>query len=696
MSGIQKRILGNLGKSGPFLAVVTNHLDPTYMGGLEVVLKQGITGSTVAKGAALPVRYLSPFYGVTSIKFEGNNSSDFNDVQKSYGMWMVPPDYGSTVMVIFVDGDPNQGYWIGCVQDEFQNHMVPGIAATKNASITPEQKRKYGTSMLPVAEFNKSTEKLTVPNPNKISKPVHPFAERLLAQGLIADTIRGVTTSGARREVPSQVFGISTPGPKDTSDGAKQGTIGSQNGGILTPVSRLGGTTFVMDDGDVNGQNELVRIRTRTGHQILLHNSQDLIYIANGQGTAWIELTGNGKIDIYAEDSVSIHSKVDFNFRADRDVNIEAGRSVNINSFGTVDINCVEDFTLICDKDGKIDFRNNGNIIGRSELRLQADGNLHLNAKSEMHQTAAADLHINSGANSYQTSVGNMDLKADGKMKQSSGGDFHVNAGGIYYETASKIHMNGPKAEKAVSATAADAAEEGVRLNAYTLPNRESSSGWSDGKFYKADDIVSTMRRVPTHEPWDHHENVAPNDFSEVQLDNSTPQTITVNYKNPPATKGTAPDPTGNVEQDNIAAFLWMIRVCEGTYTSDGYKTMYTGKLFSSYAEHPNQANTAKIGGKSVTSTAAGAYQFLYSTWNECKRALALTDFSPPNQDKAAIYLIQSRGALSDVKAGNFTKAVDKCKTIWASLPGSPYGQNPKQYAQAVSYYKQAGGKFVA
>ncbi|MFM6199336.1 MAG: hypothetical protein ACKPE1_09375, partial [Dolichospermum sp.] len=66
--------------------------------------------------------------------------------------------------------------------------------------------------------------------------------------------------------------------------------------------------SFVMDDGDKDGQNELVRIRTRTGHQILLHNSADLIYIANAKGTAWVELTSNGKIDIFAQDSVSIHT----------------------------------------------------------------------------------------------------------------------------------------------------------------------------------------------------------------------------------------------------------------------------------------------------------------------------------------------------------------------------------------------------
>lgn len=41
--------------------------------------------------------------------------------------------------------------------------------------------------------------------------------------------------------------------------------------------------------------NELFRIRTRTGHQILLHNSEDLVYIANANGTAWIEMTAYAK-----------------------------------------------------------------------------------------------------------------------------------------------------------------------------------------------------------------------------------------------------------------------------------------------------------------------------------------------------------------------------------------------------------------
>jgi len=247
------------------------------MGGMEVALVRGIPNNVHQQADTYHVRYLNPFYGVTSVRFEGNNSSDFNDVQKSYGMWMIPPDVGTTVMVIFINGDPNQGFWMGCVQDKYQNHMVPGIAASLETAMTEEQRKKYGTTYLPVAEFNKKTHLPNNPNIEKILKPIHPFADRLLAQGLLLDTIRGVTSTSARREVPSSVFGISTPGPIDTSPGAKRGKIG-YSGNLQAPVSRLGGSTFVMDDGDVNGQNELVRIRTRTGHQILLHNSRPYLH----------------------------------------------------------------------------------------------------------------------------------------------------------------------------------------------------------------------------------------------------------------------------------------------------------------------------------------------------------------------------------------------------------------------------------
>ena len=185
--GSDNRATRPLPSPGPFLAEITNHLDATYMGMLEVSLVKSVQPDVKNQGNTYIVRYLSPFYGVTNPKFQGNESKNFNDVQKSYGMWMIPPDVGSRVLVIFLDGDPNQGYWIGCVQDMFQNHMVPGIAASQYTDITPEQEARYGTKYLPVGEYLKTVDRGDTPNPNKIKKPVHPFADRLLAQGLLLD-----------------------------------------------------------------------------------------------------------------------------------------------------------------------------------------------------------------------------------------------------------------------------------------------------------------------------------------------------------------------------------------------------------------------------------------------------------------------------------------------------------------------------
>jgi len=496
---IQTRRRQKLPHPGPWLGVITNYLDPTYMGGLEVSLIKSTQGEVTLQSETVVVRYMTPFYGVTSIKHEGTNSADFNDVQKSYGMWFVPPDIGTTVMCMFIDGDPNSGYWLGCVPETFQNHMIPGLAASQTVAMTAEQERKYGTRNVPVGEFLKKGRDLSNPKPDTFTKPIHPFADRLLAQGLLTDTIRGTTTSGARREIPSAVFGISTPGPLDPN--GKKGYIGYES--ISTaPVSRLGGTQLVFDDGDLNGQNELVRIRTRTGHQILMHNSQDLIYIGNSKGSAWVELTSNGKIDIYAEDSISIHTEQDFNFRADRDVNIEAGRNINFRAEKNMETNVSGHYFLSVDEEARIVF---------SKTKDETIG-----ANSKL--TIIGNHEILSGASIKISAEATMNLASEGNMRQSTGASFHVGAAGNYYESATAIHMNGPAAE---AAEAAEQATVPPDLPLYSLPNRQKSAGWENGQFYKASPIRSIMQRVPTHEPWDQHENNNPKQFSPEATDNT-------------------------------------------------------------------------------------------------------------------------------------------------------------------------------
>lgn len=141
----------------------------------------------------------------------------------------------------------------------------------------------------------------------------------------------------------------------------------------------------------------------------------------------------------------------------------------------------------------------------------------------------------------------------------------------------------------------------------------------------------------------------------------------------------------------NVKAFLKVIRRGEGTSDAGGYNRLFGGGSFSSFVDHPRQL-VKKSG---YTSTAAGAYQFIISTWDETARELGLKDFTPASQDLAAVGRIAARGALEDVKAGRFEAAIRKCAREWASLPYSPYGQPVISIATAQSVYSANGGSYA-
>lgn len=150
-----------------------------------------------------------------------------------------------------------------------------------------------------------------------------------------------------------------------------------------------------------------------------------------------------------------------------------------------------------------------------------------------------------------------------------------------------------------------------------------------------------------------------------------------------------------HLQHPNVQAFLRMLRHGEGTAGDDGYRVMFGGGLFDSFADHPRQRITRKLGGKPITSTAAGAYQFLERTWDGLVKQYGFADFSPTNQDLGAVALIKGRKALDDVIAGRFEQAVAKCNREWASLPGSPYGQPVVTMARARQEYEAHGGQYA-
>lgn len=143
----------------------------------------------------------------------------------------------------------------------------------------------------------------------------------------------------------------------------------------------------------------------------------------------------------------------------------------------------------------------------------------------------------------------------------------------------------------------------------------------------------------------------------------------------------------------NEKAFLDMIAISEGTSTikasENGYNVIVGGKLFQGYTDHPRKL--VKLNEK-LSSTAAGRYQLLSRYYDAYKKSLRLPDFSPASQDAIALQQIKECRALDDVRAGRFVEAVDKCKRIWASLPGAGYGQHENKIEKLQIAYLDAGG----
>lgn len=325
--------------SGPHIGIVKNNSDPARLGRLQVWIPD-LGGEETEPSNWYTISYASPYFGSTQGLPGAEDETKFGYEQQTYGFWAVPPDIGNFVLVTFVMGDASRGYWFACIPNTPVTHMVPGIARAVNADktlasdVAVKGRINPATDYVPVTELNTNVkERDNDPNFVTAPKTAHIFqANVVLLQGLETDPVRGTITSSVQRDTPSQVFGISTPGRTfpDTAvdfpnidDLLKSGELP-----ILTYQSfpaRKGGHTFVMDDGDLKGKDNLVRLRTAGGHTILMHDTEDIFYIINKTGNAWVELTRDGSINVFSNQDLNIRAARDLNFHADANINIHSG-----------------------------------------------------------------------------------------------------------------------------------------------------------------------------------------------------------------------------------------------------------------------------------------------------------------------------------------------------------------------------------
>jgi len=441
---------------GPFFGVVMNNVDPTRSGRLQVYIEAFADGSMDDDTKWTTVNYLPPFYGATPLgNAPDTGPGSYPGNQTSYGMWFTPPDLGVTVICWFVDGDRSQGYYLSAVPLNGINHMVPAIGAESNYIPGNANQEAYfeNAALMPVTEINANNERLD--NAGRFydqAKPIQSVvAASLFQQGLAKDIERGPIRSSSQRESPSSVFGILTPGVPIYQGGLKPSDARSRlNSGSVRPqdlkvIGRMGGHSLVMDDGDIDGRNALVRLRTAKGHQIMMNDSQNFFYFIHANGQTWIELGVEGTVDIFSTNSVNVRTQGDINLHADRDINLFAGR----------------------------------------DIKMKAKNLIQLEADVDLVATAQQNLNI--------YSKDKISIKADGALAiQSASGSW--NAGSSLVATAGGIDFNGPTA---ASVTAPKPIEKILTDDTFF----NTSRGWQ----VKKDALESIVSRAPTHEPYPYH-----------------------------------------------------------------------------------------------------------------------------------------------------------------------------------------------
>ena len=439
-------------RSVPVLGVVKNNIDPVRAGRIQVYIADFSSGDPDDADSWMTVSYMSPFYGLVESTSANTGPGTYKTNSVSYGFWNSPPDLGTTVICIFVNGDMNYGFYIGCVPKPEALHMVPAIGSSTNVVPNSGEASGYGGSTrLPVTNLNTNNAAITNgPNFLNEPKPIHSDIAMIMnQQGIIRDPIRGPISSGAQRESPSRVgWGISTPGRPIYQGGFTDETVadaagnGGQSAGLKV-ISRRGGHSIVMDDGDQIGSDQLVRIRTSLGHQILMSDNGQTLMILHSNGQSYIELGKEGTIDMYSTNSVNIRTQGDLNLHADNDINIHAMKKLNI----------------------------------------QAES-ININAEKDFNQKT--------GTNNTVYTMGTHTHKVDGAMSMESAGDASYASSGTTYINGSVVNLN----TGATSTTPEVVPPLPVTAHTDTLYDSAKGFAAAPGK------LISVVSRAPAHAPW--------------------------------------------------------------------------------------------------------------------------------------------------------------------------------------------------
>lgn len=423
------------------IGIVVDTNDPQQMGRVRArVAAFGDTPNSILEN--LPwCRYVSPFGGVTTQLSRGNEN-ETSEGAVAYGMWNIPK-LGAQVLVGCLEGDPASRFWLGCLFDEQLPHTMPHgrfSYQSSNGSGQPEGPLTSGSA--PVQPLYKNWVKAFKSFVNNFEwrtrgadRSVTGFTQQ------IKDTFPyepfesddedvTFTEQDGKQVISRQGYDLSRIDPQRKPKETKQ-NLDSQVYAWTTP----GFHAISMDD---RLKNCRMRLRTATGHQILLDDTNERIYISTNEGANWIEMDSDGSIDIFGTQRISIHAENDINLTSNKTIRMYAKDSIHMHADNEIRTHSVKDTHVVTD----------ANLRTRStlETRLLSNGNLHLRTEASFftHSTLATHLFATTTFNAQSGT--NFNMKSGAAMFGEASTDSHFKAGANFItfgETTNVVKSGG-------------------------------------------------------------------------------------------------------------------------------------------------------------------------------------------------------------------------------------------------------------
>ena len=137
---------------------------------------------------------------------------------------------------------------------------------------------------------------------------------------------------------------------------------------------------------------------------MLFNDTAGIVYVINQAGNSWVQLSSDGKIDIYSSGDISMHTENDLNFHVGGDFALDAD-SINLKARGS-------DGCKVETATGEF------NLHSNKDIKLTTDLNLHLKASGNARTTAAL-IDLNGPAATAATKTTNNNISVNRTVKQS-------------------------------------------------------------------------------------------------------------------------------------------------------------------------------------------------------------------------------------------------------------------------------------